>query len=878
MTLRPTDASVAARREVITDAEEEKTLAVASRVVRRFLRRALAATRESLGIEASSLSAAGLATPSDPFSLGAARQWWDESLDAELLPRLREVYSAGWSDASTLLVSSAEAASYLARVRDRLSSTATPGLPDDAFNIVRQALVEELSRGASIPRISQRLAAELSWDDPAAYWRKRKLAAQSEIDAILDPLGSPGSPARELAKRSDPRVIELRRISNEATAKIDAVESTWKSRADNIARTETNAAMNFGAFSAYAAEGVSCIQWLCLLPSTEIRAFGVNQVARRKYDGSVLRLVLTDGVSPAIPGPTVTPNHPVLTARGWIEAQKLQIGDHLFGSLLSDDGMRGRQPDVDNVPTTLEELFESAALRGPTERMVGVVLDFDSEQIGLDREVEVVAVDGELRNRLDAEALQHFSKSTLLSTDVQLESLAKSCSAVQRLRVQNAALASASSSARGSQGGGAVNLPTNTSRLGAVSGDDSVQFELPANGLAACSESMADRLQGFPREIASYQLIAVEVIPWSGHVYDLSVSSGWFLGNSIVVHNSTSDPRTRPSHQGANGQVRPLGSAFDVGGTPMLMPGDPSAPAREVCRCLPYDSPVRFRQLRAITRRRYEGDLVRISLSCGDEFSATPNHPVLGTSGWSALGEVKEGDYLVGRCLGGEEAGTPDQDDPPSSIGEIFDSAASARSAERVEGTPLDFHGDGTYREIEVVAVDGPLRFYGEPATDEEVAEFGLALADRASASFGGLNRGVSFPRAAHVERADSARLVRSGGPATAILDPGSLSSNQAGRGGVSDRYSCGEKAGSYGSTSEAEAARETQLAFAGKVALYEVIEVHVEAFSGHVYNLDTGDGWFYGATLVQGNCRCTTVVASDADCARARGGSASAG
>lgn len=43
---------------------------------------------------------------------------------------------------------------------------------------------------------------------------------------------------------------------------------------------------------------------------------------------------------------------------------------------------------------------------------------------------------------------------------------------------------------------------------------------------------------------------------------------------------------------GLDGQRRALGESFDVGGTPMLYPGDPSAPPGEVCNCVCTLSPV----------------------------------------------------------------------------------------------------------------------------------------------------------------------------------------------------------------------------------------------------------------------------------------------
>ena len=47
------------------------------------------------------------------------------------------------------------------------------------------------------------------------------------------------------------------------------------------------------------------------------------------------------------------------------------------------------------------------------------------------------------------------------------------------------------------------------------------------------------------------------------------------------------DERTRESHVSADGQIRGVDEAFDVGGSALMYPGDPSGPAEEVinCRC-----------------------------------------------------------------------------------------------------------------------------------------------------------------------------------------------------------------------------------------------------------------------------------------------------
>jgi SPP1 gp7 family putative phage head morphogenesis protein len=50
---------------------------------------------------------------------------------------------------------------------------------------------------------------------------------------------------------------------------------------------------------------------------------------------------------------------------------------------------------------------------------------------------------------------------------------------------------------------------------------------------------------------------------------------------------STMDDKTRPSHAEANGQIVDIDEPFDIGGTKLMHPLDPSGPADEVinCRC-----------------------------------------------------------------------------------------------------------------------------------------------------------------------------------------------------------------------------------------------------------------------------------------------------
>ena len=52
------------------------------------------------------------------------------------------------------------------------------------------------------------------------------------------------------------------------------------------------------------------------------------------------------------------------------------------------------------------------------------------------------------------------------------------------------------------------------------------------------------------------------------------------------------DGRERPSHEAANGQVRPIGVPFSVGSSKLQYPKDPAGPPEEICRCRCNELPV----------------------------------------------------------------------------------------------------------------------------------------------------------------------------------------------------------------------------------------------------------------------------------------------
>lgn len=274
--IQPDDAAQLARQRdrMLADAQDVMREATDA-AMRDLLRRMRKAVKQQ-----ASLTAATPALPrmtSEFFSLGQISGWWEEAVDQHVVDRVTQLWQAGRAASTTADVtvrSQDSLADYLAITRDRLSRTATPTIPDQAFDTVRTSLVDELSRGSSTREITDRLGAELQWQgQDVGFWQDRQAEVNQQISDILDTAGPQfvtdadgrriENPDRKDLRLNDPTVARLQAESTDASNRIKQDRSTWQTRSERIARTETTAAYNAGAEQAYVEEGAAYKVWLC---------------------------------------------------------------------------------------------------------------------------------------------------------------------------------------------------------------------------------------------------------------------------------------------------------------------------------------------------------------------------------------------------------------------------------------------------------------------------------------------------------------------------------------------------------------------------------------------------------------------------------------
>lgn len=255
-----------------------------------------------------------------PLTLGELYGEWAEGLEqgrapSPVLAEIEKVWEFGYLQTAdrTILGSSLEGIQdYLGQVSDRLVDGIEPPIFEGAFDRVRVATLEAQTRGWSQSELAERIAEELSWTKDRDYWLEEREFTASKIDSYLDPLGPPGSPAREQARMNDPVVNFWQDEHARATLRLDADESYWATRAHRIARTESTGAYNFGTMNALSDEGVQRKRWLGTLDS---RTRPSHQEAHDMVVGITQTFWVGDYAELMFPGDSSGPPEEVINCR-----------------------------------------------------------------------------------------------------------------------------------------------------------------------------------------------------------------------------------------------------------------------------------------------------------------------------------------------------------------------------------------------------------------------------------------------------------------------------------------------------------------------------------------------------------------------------------
>ncbi len=160
----------------------------------------------------------------------------------------------------------------------------------------------------------------------------------------------------------------------------------------------------------YAALGDRLCGVNCVVEGTEVWGPSAHAAWRREYSGKIvtIRTALGHRLS-------VTPNHPILTPQGWVPANEISEGSHVFSAPVCDGVPMCVGPDDDERPTVIEEKFHSLGDAGEVRTLLGSPGDFHGDGIA-NGQVDVVLVDVPLVHDGEAAPLKHRAETPLHGT------------------------------------------------------------------------------------------------------------------------------------------------------------------------------------------------------------------------------------------------------------------------------------------------------------------------------------------------------------------------------------------------------------------------------------------------------------------------------
>lgn len=325
---------------------------------------------------------------------------------------------------------------------------------------------------------------------------------------------------------------------------------------------------------------------------------GPKQTAayRALFSGDVVTFTLASGKKLA-----VTPNHQMLTDRGFVAAKFVKNGDNLISTsgteVLPRAAFRGREADLDDAPATAAQKFESLTLsRAPAVKVMPVPVHFHGDGQFIHGDIDVVAPYGFLGS----------DPHPFLSKPDRKDQIGAASKLEGSLHGAGPSLERSVASLRSPNGD--VGFGGERAALGErhprVSQSDSLQqraqreaalgdrgFE-PPSGHAAFPYQRLQRLagnvafdprrqismfapveelrggisrpklnaslvkpshDGFPTDphivrdflerlsgfVAADRVVNVESQSFAGHVYDFSTEPQWYVANGVVTHNCT---------------------------------------------------------------------------------------------------------------------------------------------------------------------------------------------------------------------------------------------------------------------------------------------------------------------------------------------------
>jgi len=286
----------------------------------------------------------------------------------------------------------------------------------------------------------------------------------------------------------------------------------------------------------------------CVIPGQMI-AGNIRGASKAIYAGQTVEIHTANGGRL-----TVTPNHPVLTENGFVDASKLKPGDHLVNYGLSADALL-LSGNEEYRPSLIEDVFDAIAILAGRPLLADASgFDFHGDGRSIQGKVEIVRTNGDLLQYGKIPLLQGIGKDGFLRGDMSLPVESRDGPLDPALQGKNVAGGSVDqvgsdlslfvpAHAGESMGGG---LLKGTDR-------DAAPLEVVTNKLSIAPECLGYEGKRLPAGISFDRIVNINLGHWNGPVYDLESDIGFYAAGfqkgsgfqGLIVHNCTFNPIDR---------------------------------------------------------------------------------------------------------------------------------------------------------------------------------------------------------------------------------------------------------------------------------------------------------------------------------------------
>lgn len=259
---------------------------------------------------------------------------------------------------------------------------------------IMKEIIDMLKRGEGTRKISQRLKKVYGFNRTSAFrttlTESTRLQGMGRLHAMQD---------------AEKRGMKFEKIWRHGIHVADPRD--WHQALDGTAvnvdkpflTAHGNYMMHPGDPDAPAEEVINCFVGETIIHSES----PIKHSFKHLYSGELIKIITASGIEF-----TSTPNHPILTDKGWVACGELNKFDNLVVGTIGKNFVSRVNPNKNNVPVTMSDFHDFGDMMFSSKRIAGVNINFHGDIP--DSDVEIKTSKGLLMNRIMSVIFKPFKR------------------------------------------------------------------------------------------------------------------------------------------------------------------------------------------------------------------------------------------------------------------------------------------------------------------------------------------------------------------------------------------------------------------------------------------------------------------------------------